>query len=112
MKAKLVGSMPSGEWIYEIKFDGYRALALRGGTETQILSRNQKVCHTSKKQQPVAKSIGKFIALSDGSWPSKLTESHSHLPNGRRLASHLHRSASRRPFSNSANKTIMPNRAI
>jgi bifunctional non-homologous end joining protein LigD len=42
MKAKLVGSMPSGNWIYEIKFDGYRALALRGGSETQILSRNEK----------------------------------------------------------------------
>jgi bifunctional non-homologous end joining protein LigD len=43
MKAKLVGSMPSaGDWIYEIKFDGYRALALRGGSETRILSRNQK----------------------------------------------------------------------
>ena len=35
--------MPSGGgWIYEIKFDGYRALALRGGSETRILSRNQK----------------------------------------------------------------------
>jgi hypothetical protein len=33
MKAKLVGSMPTGDWIYEIKFDGYRALALRGGSE-------------------------------------------------------------------------------
>jgi bifunctional non-homologous end joining protein LigD len=43
MKAKLVDSMPSsGEWIYEIKFDGYRALALRGGSETRVLSRNQK----------------------------------------------------------------------
>jgi len=42
MKAKLVGSMPSGDWIYEIKFDGYRALALRGGSETRILSRNEK----------------------------------------------------------------------
>jgi hypothetical protein len=31
MKAKLVGSTPPGHWIYEIKFDGYRALALRGG---------------------------------------------------------------------------------
>jgi bifunctional non-homologous end joining protein LigD len=42
MKVKLVSSMPtSGEWIYEIKFDGYRALALRGGSETRILSRNQ-----------------------------------------------------------------------
>src|ERR1700761_3231922 len=42
MKAKLVGSMPSGGgWIYEIKFDGYRALALRGDSETRVLSRNQ-----------------------------------------------------------------------
>ena len=42
MKAKLVDAMPSGNWIYEIKFDGYRAVALRGGNETRILSRNQK----------------------------------------------------------------------
>jgi bifunctional non-homologous end joining protein LigD len=42
MKAKLVDSMPSGDWIYEIKFDGYRALALRGDSEMRILSRNQK----------------------------------------------------------------------
>jgi bifunctional non-homologous end joining protein LigD len=42
MKAKLVDSMPIGSWIYEIKFNGYRALALRGGSETRILSRNQK----------------------------------------------------------------------
>jgi bifunctional non-homologous end joining protein LigD len=43
MKAKLVESMPSGgDWIYEIKFDGYRAIALRGISETRILSRNQK----------------------------------------------------------------------
>jgi hypothetical protein len=42
MKAKLVGSIPSGgDWLYEIKFDGYRALALRGDSETRILSRNQ-----------------------------------------------------------------------
>jgi len=42
MKAKLVDSMPAGDWIYEIKFDGYRATALRGGSETRVLSRNQK----------------------------------------------------------------------
>jgi bifunctional non-homologous end joining protein LigD len=42
MKAKFVGSMPVGAWIYEIKFDGYRALALRAGSQTRILSRNEK----------------------------------------------------------------------
>ena len=42
MKAKLVNSIPPGDWIYEVKFDGYRALALRGGAETRLLSRNQK----------------------------------------------------------------------
>jgi bifunctional non-homologous end joining protein LigD len=42
MKAKLVDSMPTGDWVYEIKFDGYRALALRGGNETRVLSRNDK----------------------------------------------------------------------
>jgi bifunctional non-homologous end joining protein LigD len=42
MKAQLVDSIRPGDWLYEIKFDGYRALALRGGRETRILSRNQK----------------------------------------------------------------------
>jgi bifunctional non-homologous end joining protein LigD len=42
MKATVVDSMPTGSWIYEIKFDGYRALALRGGNDVRILSRNEK----------------------------------------------------------------------
>jgi ATP-dependent DNA ligase len=33
MKAKLVDSIPHGDWIYEINFDGYRAIAMRGGSE-------------------------------------------------------------------------------
>jgi bifunctional non-homologous end joining protein LigD len=41
MQAKLVDSMRPGDWIYEIKFDGYRALAMCGGSQTRILSRNQ-----------------------------------------------------------------------
>jgi bifunctional non-homologous end joining protein LigD len=42
MQAMLVDSIRPGDWIYEIKFDGYRALALRGGNETRLLSRNEK----------------------------------------------------------------------
>jgi ATP-dependent DNA ligase len=29
MKAQPVDSIRPGDWIYEIKFDGYRALAMR-----------------------------------------------------------------------------------
>jgi bifunctional non-homologous end joining protein LigD len=74
MKATLVNSMPTGSWIYEIKFDGYRALALRGGNQTRILSRNQK--DLGKKFQLIANSIaelnvqdavidGEIVALDD-----------------------------------------------
>jgi bifunctional non-homologous end joining protein LigD len=42
MRAKLADSIPPGKWIYEIKFDGFRALALRGGGEARLVSRNEK----------------------------------------------------------------------
>lgn len=42
MKARLVASPPEGEWIYEIKLDGFRALAFKQGSEVRLLSRNEK----------------------------------------------------------------------
>jgi bifunctional non-homologous end joining protein LigD len=42
MKAKLAKAPSSGNWIYEIKFDGWRALALKGGSQIHLLSRNSK----------------------------------------------------------------------
>ena len=42
MAALLAETPPRGEWLYEIKFDGFRAIALRGGHETRLLSRNEK----------------------------------------------------------------------
>ena len=43
MKAKLQSSPPAGsDWIYEIKFDGFRALAFADGKDVRLLSRNEK----------------------------------------------------------------------
>ncbi len=42
MKATLVDKPPAGKWLYEVKFDGWRALALKGGNETRLMSRNKR----------------------------------------------------------------------
>jgi bifunctional non-homologous end joining protein LigD len=43
MKPKLVEHPPTtGDWVYELKFDGIRALAIKDGREVQLISRNEK----------------------------------------------------------------------
>ncbi len=43
MKAVLVDDLPQGEdWIYELKFDGVRALAIKTGKGIDLISRNEK----------------------------------------------------------------------
>jgi bifunctional non-homologous end joining protein LigD len=43
MKARLSENLPnSDEWVYEIKFDGFRGLALKNGSEVRLISRNNR----------------------------------------------------------------------
>ena len=43
MAAKVVEELPEGEqWLYEVKWDGYRALLMKDGDRVSIRSRNNK----------------------------------------------------------------------
>lgn len=43
MQALLVAKLPEGDrWLYEVKLDGYRAIAIKNGDEIEIRSRNNK----------------------------------------------------------------------
>ena len=77
MKAKLVDEPPAhGDWVYELKWDGYRALGIKDGTHVEIYSRNQTLLtaefpeiRDALLQLPVERAIvdGEVVALdSDG----------------------------------------------
>ncbi len=42
MLATLTRLLPSGDRLYEPKWDGFRCVAIRGGDDTLLLSRNQR----------------------------------------------------------------------
>ena len=75
MKAKLVDAMPSGNWIYEVKFDGYRALALRGGSGSGRL-------HSSRQAKWELPSAALEVSLGVGNWTT-LSASDKEKPHSR-----------------------------
>src|SRR5687768_15626825 len=60
MKAKLVERPQPGDWIYEIKLDGFRALAIKNGRDVQLFSRNQK--ELGGKFPEVVRAVAKIKA--------------------------------------------------
>ncbi len=61
--ATLTNKIPSGKnWLYEIKYDGYRMLAYKQNGEIKIFSRNNK--DYTNKFKPLIKSLKKIDAQS------------------------------------------------
>jgi bifunctional non-homologous end joining protein LigD len=50
MNALQVRELPVGNWIYELKFDGYRALAFKADKEVRLVSRNRTVFNNDYPQ--------------------------------------------------------------
>ncbi len=61
MKPKLMEQPPTtGDWIYELKFDGIRALAIKDGRTVQLISRNEK--KLNDRFLEVARDVADFEA--------------------------------------------------
>jgi bifunctional non-homologous end joining protein LigD len=57
----------SADWLYEIKWDGYRAVAYIDGSRVRLVSRNQnELTHAFPELKELAKSINASKAVLDG----------------------------------------------
>jgi hypothetical protein len=75
MLAVSAPTLPTGpDWTYEVKWDGYRALAIKDGGRVRLLSRNQK--DLTRDYPAIAVAIGQLSASRGScstvnSWPWK-----------------------------------------
>ena len=80
MKATAVTELPEGEeWIYEVKWDGYRALALKNGNTVRLLSLKEKdltidfpVVASAVKEITASRAVidGEIVAINTEGCPS------------------------------------------
>src|SRR6185369_17736201 len=68
MRATPVAQLPEGaEWIYEVKWDGYRALAAKQGDEVRLLSlTNKNLSRDYPAVVSAVRTIAADTALLDG----------------------------------------------
>jgi bifunctional non-homologous end joining protein LigD len=68
MAATAVGRLPEGkDWLYEVKFDGYRALVIKQGEHIEIRSRhNKELTSTYPKIASAARGLDANQAVIDG----------------------------------------------
>jgi bifunctional non-homologous end joining protein LigD len=68
MKASLVGQLPAGnEWLYEIKWDGYRALASKRGHSVRLLSlKNKNLSNDFPAVMEAVRGVAADTVLIDG----------------------------------------------
>jgi bifunctional non-homologous end joining protein LigD len=68
MAAQVVARLPEGDdWMYEVKFDGYRALLIKNGQRVQLRSRNNKdLTHTYPAIRAAGLRLGAQSAVVDG----------------------------------------------
>src|SRR5437868_730184 len=87
MLATLASAVPTGKgWAYEVKWDGYRTMAVKDGTRSALYSRNLKdftktyaSIAAAVARLPVASAVldGELVAIDEGGHPSFQALHHS-----------------------------------
>jgi bifunctional non-homologous end joining protein LigD len=79
MECLSVSKLPEGgEWVYEIKLDGYRVVAVKGGSDLTLYSRQKKVLNKQfpeivaalRELSPGMVVDGEIVALDDAGRPT------------------------------------------